>query len=563
MNKQLYTLILLLLSLCLGKNMQAQITTWTGSVDTDWFDPGNWDNGVPTASATATIPSAANNPEIDGNAMAVANVVEIDFAGQLTIKSGSQLDLQEITINDGELIIESNATLTSTSSNSDGITLSDPSASVTNDGTINVNNSTLDGIYLDNGSASFTNNGTITITAAGLDGISMYDNAATFTNAGTIIVNGSDFDGFFLEDGSTFTNNGSISISNTTDDGIDTNSSGTFQNNGTVDFSNIGDDAIDDLTFNNNSGGALTGSGRIEADAFVDNGGTIALDGEFLFFSNSGSFSVDFTQTTFEIDINGAADFDQISLQVEGVSGTSQINLGNTLIVNFSFTPSVGDRFAVVDADNFTGTFTTITSNPNHTLFFDNTTGEIVVNTLVPVELMFFKAKLEGSNVRLHWATATELNNAGFEVQRLVDSHQSVVDSKWESLTFVKGHGTTVETQNYSWLDEKPLPGANYYRLRQVDHDGAFEYSEIVAIVSGSKNEVVRVFPNPVGDVLNYRVADLESVQRIQLFDGHGKLLRETRVIDGQLSLNGLPKGVYFFVLETASGRVQWRVVKE
>jgi len=571
MKKYLYSSFLLLFSLCLGVDMQAQTTEWEGNNSTDWFDPGNWDNGVPTATAIVNIPSAANNPEIDGNATATAQEVNLDFAGQLTIKSGSQLDLQEITIDDGELIIESSATLNSTSSSSDGITLSDPDASLTNNGTINVSNSNIDGIYLDNGSASFTNNGTITITSAGVDGISMYDNAASFTNDGMITINGADFDGIFLETGSTFTNNGSIAISNTSDDGIDSNTSGTLQNNGTVDFSNMGDNAIDDIAFNNNSGGAITGSGHIEADGFAENGGTIAPDGTFLFFSNMGSFTEDFTQTTFEIDINGLADFDQIVLQVQGVMGTAQADLGSTLNVTFNFMPSAGDRFAVFSADNINGNFTTINSMPNHTLSFDNSTGEIVVNALVPVELISFTAKPEQQYIRLHWKTATELNNAGFEVQRLVDSGQSIIDGKWKVLTFVKGHGTTVEPQNYSYLD-KDLTGFGnlsgltlYYRLRQVDYDGAFEYSEVIAVNAKSTidNKQLHLFPNPVVDILNYQVADLESVQRVQLFDVNGKLLRETTVIDGQLSLNGLPKGVYLLVLETASGQLQQRVVKE
>jgi len=219
--------------------------------------------------------------------------------------------------------------------------------------------------------------------------------------------------------------------------------------------------------------------------------------------------------------------------------------------------------------------------------FLDATTGWTVgargeiyytINAGLPVEFTYFAAKAQKNGVALSWQTATETNNAGFEVQRLVDSGQSTVDSpqliedgKWEVLTFVKGHGTTVETQNYSYLD-KDLTGFQnlsgltlYYRLRQVDHDGAFEYSEVIAVNAKSTidNKQLHLFPNPVEDVLNYQVADLESVQRVQLFDVNGKLLRETTVIDGQLSLNALPKGVYLFVLETASGQLQQRVVKE
>lgn len=72
----------------------------------------------------------------------------------------------------------------------------------------------------------------------------------------------------------------------------------------------------------------------------------------------------------------------------------------------------------------------------------------------------------------------------------------------------------------------------------------------------------LRVFPNPVGEVVHYQLPDMEQIQRVLLFNMTGQLLKESRVISGQLALDGLAQGVYLLVLETTSGRWQQRLVK-
>ncbi len=173
----------------------------------------------------------------------------------------------------------------------------------------------------------------------------------------------------------------------------------------------------------------------------------------------------------------------------------------------------------------------------------------------LPVELVYFKANQRKSGNQLFWQTASELNNEGFEIERSEDGRQ------WEILAFVKGHGTTIEVKDYQWIDETPHSGGNYYRLRQMDSDGKFEYSDIVQV--STRNETVHLFPNPVNDILHYQITALEGVNRVQLFDVHGKLIRESNNINGQLSLQDLPKGVYVFVLKKSDGQVQQRIIKE
>jgi hypothetical protein len=110
----------------------------------------------------------------------------------------------------------------------------------------------------------------------------------------------------------------------------------------------------------------------------------------------------------------------------------------------------------------------------------------------IPVELTSFAATVNGASVNLNWSTATELNNNGFEVQR-----NSGVD--FITIGFVKGNGTTSEAKNYTYTDNNLGTGTYSYRLKQVDFNGTFEYSNIVEadIVAVDKFELSQNYPNP------------------------------------------------------------------
>ncbi len=111
----------------------------------------------------------------------------------------------------------------------------------------------------------------------------------------------------------------------------------------------------------------------------------------------------------------------------------------------------------------------------------------------LPVELIDFYGENEARGVTLHWSTATELNNDYFEVQH------SATGENFTVIGQVTGSGTTNEVVEYQFLDNNPARGINYYRLRQVDFDGAFEYSPTIRVDAGNSNEIDFVlYPNPV-----------------------------------------------------------------
>ncbi len=104
---------------------------------------------------------------------------------------------------------------------------------------------------------------------------------------------------------------------------------------------------------------------------------------------------------------------------------------------------------------------------------------EVIDN--IPVELTSFSAKVNDKNVVLSWVTATELNNHGFEIQRSLKSESG--KDVWSKIGFVEGNGNTTETHLYSFLDGNIVrPGHYSYRLKQVDFDGKYAYSEVAEI---------------------------------------------------------------------------------
>ncbi|MBK6915101.1 MAG: hypothetical protein IPH11_16075 [Ignavibacteriales bacterium] len=132
---------------------------------------------------------------------------------------------------------------------------------------------------------------------------------------------------------------------------------------------------------------------------------------------------------------------------------------------------------------------------------FSENTPIHIVEHIVPVELTFFTATAELNSVSLNWQTATETNNSGFEIERKqVGSPQSSVGNQdWNQIAFVPGFGTTAEPKSYSFTDENLSAGTYQYRLKQLDFDGSFEYSNTVEVEINSPTEFTleQNYPNP------------------------------------------------------------------
>ncbi|MCL6495447.1 MAG: PQQ-binding-like beta-propeller repeat protein [Ignavibacterium sp.] len=184
---------------------------------------------------------------------------------------------------------------------------------------------------------------------------------------------------------------------------------------------------------------------------------------------------------------------------------------------------------------------------------------------IIPVEFSTFYASVNGSEVNLIWTTATETNNYGFEIQRAVISDQ-LKNLRWQSIGFIKGNGTTTEPNQYSFVDKNLSAGKFAYRLKQIDFDGTFEFSNTIEVTIGvpDKFELEQNYPNPFNPVTKIRFsipvnAETHQSVSLQIFDVLGNevatLINEYKPagryeIEFDANKYGLSSGVYFYQLK-------------
>lgn len=208
---------------------------------------------------------------------------------------------------------------------------------------------------------------------------------------------------------------------------------------------------------------------------------------------------------------------------------------------------SGGDLLYFDDAiSNFPFAFSGSNNNWTSENSANNPAPTSVSAAVLPVELSYFKATSNGKVVDLTWQTATELNNAGFEIERSGDNRE------WTQLDFIAGWGTSYEAENYSYVDESPLAGVNYYRLKQKDYDGAFAYSFVVK--AEYQSAAVRIYPNPVtaGQITIRMPDEQEANSTVEIYDRLGRLVQTNFLTYGQsqVDISELPFGVYLLRLE-------------
>jgi len=175
----------------------------------------------------------------------------------------------------------------------------------------------------------------------------------------------------------------------------------------------------------------------------------------------------------------------------------------------------------------------------------------------IPVELTSFTSSLYENDVTLNWQTATETNNQGFQIERRKTQYERNED--WNNSGFVNGNGTTTEPQSYSFVDKNLEAGKYQYRLKQIDFDGTFEYSNVieVEIVPPLKFSLEQNYPNPFNPVtsIQYSINSMQFVT-LKVYDVLGKevatLVNEEKP-SGHYEINfnasNLASGIYYYQL--------------
>jgi hypothetical protein len=172
----------------------------------------------------------------------------------------------------------------------------------------------------------------------------------------------------------------------------------------------------------------------------------------------------------------------------------------------------------------------------------------------IPVELTSFSAEVSEQEIVLNWTTATELNNQGFEIDRSFDNET------FEKIGFVPGFGTTTESKSYSYKIAEFASGIQYYRLKQIDFDGTYEYSEVIEVegINPVQFTLFQNYPNPFNPSTSIKFSiPVDSNVKLKLFNMLGQEVAE--LLNSEISAgihhidfnaSSLSSGTYFYVLE-------------
>lgn len=214
----------------------------------------------------------------------------------------------------------------------------------------------------------------------------------------------------------------------------------------------------------------------------------------------------------------------------ETITTTTDVDFNGVGIITFTYSGSNGSSFSY---------------NCNSVSYSSGSINDgfiYIENAVLPVELSYFKLQKIESGVSLSWQTASEKNNEGFEVQK------STNGKDFEIIDFVAGKGTTLETQNYSFIDTELENGLTYYRLKQLDSDGAFEYSDIKSINVNLPGQIT------FGNIVTNKIQFQETVVNAQVFNTNGQLMRTQT--GTEINVQDLPAGVYFVRVNEQTFRV-------
>ncbi|MFN4233466.1 MAG: T9SS type A sorting domain-containing protein [Bacteroidia bacterium] len=170
----------------------------------------------------------------------------------------------------------------------------------------------------------------------------------------------------------------------------------------------------------------------------------------------------------------------------------------------------------------------------------------------LPIKLLNFSAiNINNQYVKLYWQTALEINNDFFTIER------SINGLEWEEVSKIKGAGNSNTLLNYSTFDNNPYSGVSYYRLKQTDFDGQFEYFDIRSVkIDNLINSQVFVYPNPTENIITI-IGDETDLENLKIYNMLGQDITALCLIinknDGRfiIDLTRLSKGMYLIKTKT------------
>ncbi len=174
---------------------------------------------------------------------------------------------------------------------------------------------------------------------------------------------------------------------------------------------------------------------------------------------------------------------------------------------------------------------------------------------VLPVTLTSFSAKTRNSSIQLLWTTELEINNDYFEIQRSSDGRA------FQSIGSVNGNGNSTRELEYSFVDNNAEVGTNYYRLKQVDFDGGFEFSHLIKVEN--KSNRVKIYPTNIVNSINIEIEDAEETT-LTIVNNVGETFKLVSLNStlNSVDISELPSGIYYAKVESPSEYFVERIIK-
>ena len=521
---------------------------WDGSDGTDFGTGPNWSTNHPRCN-TLTIANVANDPIIGDEAIIVRGSLTINSGASLTVssdESNASLTVHSDFTNSGTFTHTGTAPLIFAGSSNQNI--------ITGGATLkNVEVSNASGVTLN---SQATIGGSLTLTSGN---INTNGNILELTGAASDLIGGTS-SSFIIATSAT----GALRrhIGTNTDTyvfpvGLGAASTDYYQMD--LENDNLGGMTYLDVFMVRNDG---TGSNHSQYGTAYEDGTRLLYfcDEEWSMNPDaeptSGSFNLTLHLTNLNVGWGGTLQNDKFTIVKRPTAsqnfGDYDSFDGSTII------PTAGEDGR------------TVTSGYAYKQGFTGFSKATVVgsNESLPIELLDFTAVVnEESTVALSWATATEINNNFFTVERSSDG------TDFEAVMEVQGAGTSNHIIEYDATDINPRMGINYYRLKQTDFDGSFKYSEMKT-VNIFKSNSFSVWPNPAAEMIEISFGEStdlltteNNLSGIKIYNSIGKLVykKSTDATSSKLRLDvsSYDEGMYFISLEKNGQVYRTRFLKE
>jgi uncharacterized repeat protein (TIGR01451 family) len=285
------------------------------------------------------------------------------------------------------------------------------------------------------------------------------------------------------------------------------------------------------------------------------------------------------TTVTVSVPTTSTGTYSYNLINVSGAGGTTTPVSGQTAAVSINETPAIaltGEQYQCMSGQNtYTVFFTaspgavitsdkgvvngnTVTGIPsNQTAIITATLGtcstplSVFKSCALPVTLISFEGTIVENNAVLKWKTTQETNSELFEIQR------SKEGKNWQTAGTEKSHGESSIMKSYSFVDKNLIAGDNYYRLKMIDRDQTFAYSQMIKVHFTDVVLKSEFHPNPVSDVLYLTSTDWSQVKSAEIHNLTGTLVyRSGKTVSKTISVQDLPVGMYILTIIHSTGQI-------